>query len=122
MKKNHENIEVNKRHYQLMVEKSRDGLGILDNKGIITYVNPGMLKMLGYSREEVIGSHRRKDGTTFPVEVRLVLFESDDQKLMLGISRILLREKRPMKRLKRPWTPRTKQIGGRLFILVYSCF
>jgi PAS domain S-box-containing protein len=33
------------------------------------------------------GIHRRKDGTTFPVEVRLVWFESGGEQLMLGLVR-----------------------------------
>ncbi|MGD9160350.1 MAG: ATP-binding protein [Desulfobacteraceae bacterium] len=33
------------------------------------------------------GVHRRKDGTTFPVEVRLVWFESGGEQLMLGLVR-----------------------------------
>jgi two-component system cell cycle sensor histidine kinase/response regulator CckA len=33
------------------------------------------------------GVHRRKDGTTFPVEIRLVVFESGGERLMLGVVR-----------------------------------
>ena len=33
------------------------------------------------------GTHRRKNGTTFPVEIRLVWFESGGEQLMLGLVR-----------------------------------
>ena len=31
------------------------------------------------------GVHRRKNGTTFPVEIRLSLYESGDSKLICGL-------------------------------------
>ena len=33
------------------------------------------------------GAHRRKDGSTFPVEIRLGVFESDGRRLMLALAR-----------------------------------
>ena len=39
------------------------------------------------------GIHRRKDGTTFPVEIRLVWFETDGEQLMLGLVRDITRRK-----------------------------
>ncbi|MBN2419434.1 MAG: PAS domain S-box protein [Deltaproteobacteria bacterium] len=39
------------------------------------------------------GVHRRKDGTTFPVEVRLVWFESGEEQYMLGLVRDITRRK-----------------------------
>ncbi|MBA3473591.1 MAG: PAS domain S-box protein, partial [Rubrobacter sp.] len=33
------------------------------------------------------GTHRRKDGSTFPVEIRLGVFESDGRRLMLALAR-----------------------------------
>ncbi|MEE9420272.1 MAG: PAS domain S-box protein, partial [Desulfatiglandaceae bacterium] len=40
------------------------------------------------------GAHRRKDGTTFPVEVRLGVFESGERQLMLGLVRDISERKR----------------------------
>jgi two-component system cell cycle sensor histidine kinase/response regulator CckA len=40
------------------------------------------------------GVHRRKDGTTFPVEIRLVVFESGEERLMLGVVRDITERKR----------------------------
>jgi two-component system sensor histidine kinase UhpB len=34
-----------------------DGLRILDENGLITYVNDRFCEMLGYSRDEMIGRH-----------------------------------------------------------------
>ena len=39
------------------------------------------------------GMHRRKDGTTFPVEVRLVWFESGGEQYMLGLVRDITERK-----------------------------
>ncbi len=39
------------------------------------------------------GIHRRKDGTTFPVEVRLVWFESGGEQFMLGLVRDITERK-----------------------------
>ena len=39
------------------------------------------------------GVHRRKDGTTFPVEIRLVCFESGEDQLMLGLVRDVTKRK-----------------------------
>jgi len=40
------------------------------------------------------GVHRRKDGTTFPVEIRLACFESGEDQLMLGLVRDVTERKR----------------------------
>jgi PAS domain S-box-containing protein len=47
------------------------------------------------------GVHRRKDGTTFPVEVRLGVFESGGRELMLGLVRDVTERKQAEERLKR---------------------
>jgi PAS domain S-box-containing protein len=47
------------------------------------------------------GVHRRKDGTTFPVEVRLGVFESGGRRLMLGMVRDVTERKRAEERLQR---------------------
>jgi two-component system, sensor histidine kinase and response regulator len=46
------------------------------------------------------GIHRRKDGSTFPVEIRLSLFDSGDKKLICGLVRDITERKEVEKRLK----------------------
>ncbi|MBU0988364.1 MAG: PAS domain-containing protein, partial [Proteobacteria bacterium] len=41
--------------YRRLVETMNDGLGILDEKGVITYVNSKFAQMLGYKPENLIG-------------------------------------------------------------------
>lgn len=46
------------------------------------------------------GTHRRKDGTTFPVEIRLSLYESGDSELVCGLVRDITERKEAEKKLK----------------------
>jgi len=46
------------------------------------------------------GAQKRKDGTTFPVEVRLGVFESGERKLILGLVRDITERKRAEEALK----------------------
>ncbi len=46
------------------------------------------------------GIHRRKDGTTFPVEIRLSLYESGDRKLVCGLVRDITERKQVEEKLK----------------------
>ena len=46
------------------------------------------------------GVHRRKNGTTFPVEVRLGVHESGERKLMLGLVRDITKRKQTEEALK----------------------
>ncbi len=41
--------------YRTLVENMNDGLGVLDEKGIWTYVNDRLCDIVGYSREEMVG-------------------------------------------------------------------
>ncbi len=41
--------------YQMLVETMNDGLGILDENGIITFANDKVCEMTGFSRDEIIG-------------------------------------------------------------------
>ncbi len=47
------------------------------------------------------GVHRRKDGTTFSVEIRLMVFESGGERLMLGVVRDITERKRSEEELKK---------------------
>jgi len=56
------------------------------------------------------GVHRRKDGTTFPVEVRLGAFEPDERRLMLGLVRDISERKKAEEALHQ----RTHDLGERV--------
>jgi PAS domain S-box-containing protein len=60
MKKKSEQIIQSEKRYQSMVDNLRDALFIHDFKGIIHDVNEQACSMLGYSREELVGSHISK--------------------------------------------------------------
>lgn len=55
------------------------------------------------------GEHRRKDGATFPVEVRLSLFESGGRTLMLALARDIT-ERREFERAREEGEKRFRQL------------
>ncbi|MHA2335144.1 MAG: PAS domain S-box protein, partial [Candidatus Hodarchaeales archaeon] len=52
-----EALRESEQKYRELVEKLRDGLGVMDTKGIITFVNPRIAEMLGYKEEEMLDRH-----------------------------------------------------------------
>ncbi|MHA1146361.1 MAG: PAS domain S-box protein, partial [Candidatus Helarchaeota archaeon] len=50
-----EELRKSEEKYKTLVETMRDGLGILNKDNILTFVNPSMCEMIGYSIEEIIG-------------------------------------------------------------------
>ncbi|HUW19335.1 MAG TPA: PAS domain S-box protein [Sedimentisphaerales bacterium] len=48
-------LQESRERYRMLVETMNDGLSVLDDKGVITYVNGRYCEMLGYSRDEIIG-------------------------------------------------------------------
>jgi PAS domain S-box-containing protein len=50
-----EALRESREQYRTLVETMGDGLSVLDKDGVISYVNDRYCKMLGYSRDEVIG-------------------------------------------------------------------
>jgi len=52
-----ESLRESKEKYQMLVEKLREGVLLENNNGFITFVNPHIAKMLGYSEEELLGKH-----------------------------------------------------------------
>lgn len=63
----------------------------------------------------VEGIHKRKDGTTFPVEVRLGLFESDEEQLILALSRDISERKETEK-----MTARLAELGELATMIVHE--
>ncbi len=41
--------------YQMLIETMNDGLGVVDEKGMITFVNDRFCEMIGFSKVEIIG-------------------------------------------------------------------
>ncbi len=49
-----QDLRDSEKQYRLLVETMNDGLGVLNNKQVLTYVNNKFCEMLGYSQAEVI--------------------------------------------------------------------
>jgi PAS domain S-box-containing protein len=60
---------------RLILNSAGDGIFGVNTKGLVTFMNPNALKMLGFKEEELVGNqihpivhHHRSDGTEYPVE------------------------------------------------------
>jgi diguanylate cyclase (GGDEF)-like protein/PAS domain S-box-containing protein len=49
-------LRESEKRYRLLVERMREGLAQADNEGLLQFVNDRFCEMVGYSREELIGS------------------------------------------------------------------
>lgn len=124
LKKDKEDLQKFKDGFHLLMEHTPDLLFINDAKGNIIDANHIACETLGYRREELLqlsirdieeriaehqekikesaqdtpvtfeGIQRRKDGTMFPVEIRLWPFESGGQRLMLALARDISERRR----------------------------
>lgn len=48
-------LRKSEQKYRTLVETMNEGLGVQDEKGLLTYVNDRLCEMLGYTRDELIG-------------------------------------------------------------------
>jgi PAS domain S-box-containing protein len=71
-----------KEKYQMLVEKMEEGVALEDAEGIITFVNPKTVKLLGHTEDELIGSH----WTLIVPEEFHQIHESEGRKRSKGIS------------------------------------
>jgi PAS domain S-box-containing protein len=115
LKQSREALKESEAHFRQLFDNSADAI-FLHDQGHIVEVNEQACRSLGYSREELlrlkvtdievevdwpeiqrilrqgasnvfIGKHRRKDGTTFPVEVRSNVFPAHGRPLRLASAR-----------------------------------
>ncbi|HVM48470.1 MAG TPA: response regulator [Candidatus Acidoferrum sp.] len=70
-----EQIKASEERSRLLLESSGEGIFGVDTEGRITFINPSACRMLGFSREELIGQpshaavhHHRPDGSDYPKE------------------------------------------------------
>ncbi len=78
--KRHELNEVQRLHQELdaIINASYDGLLVIDNNGMIIKINQAYLKMLGFSREEIVGKNiidLEKEKILYPAVSLLTLHE-----------------------------------------------
>lgn len=73
-KKIEEALEEAKAKYQMLLEKQNEALVFEDTHGVITYANPRLLELIGYTEEEVIGQHW--SFIVHPIFVEIVKAES----------------------------------------------
>ena len=52
-----EELRESKEKYQMLVEKLEEGVLLEDAEGVISFINPKTGKLLGYTKEELIGKH-----------------------------------------------------------------
>jgi two-component system NtrC family sensor kinase len=115
-------LRESEERFRRLVEQAADSIIVHDLDGKILDVNQQACSSLGYTREELLslsvadieenyepgavwqyasrgipitvnGRQRRKDGTTFPVEVRLGLLEFQEQQLILALARDITQRK-----------------------------
>jgi PAS domain S-box-containing protein len=113
-------LRASERRIRTLVEHVIDPMFVIDAEGTLVDVNRSGLLQLGYTSEELIGRpmtlvqpdfalgdradlplsaqgvetlHLRKDGSTVPVELRLVPIEWDGPPSLLGVSRNLTERK-----------------------------
>ncbi len=52
-----QSLQESENKYRQLVENMNDGLGVINSKGFITYVNDKLSEMTGYSKEELTSMH-----------------------------------------------------------------
>jgi two-component system cell cycle sensor histidine kinase/response regulator CckA len=117
-------LQKSEKGFRLLMEHTPDLLFINDAEGHIIDANQIACRTLGYTHEELLnlsiadieeqitehheklkqsargvpitfeGIQKRKDGTSFPVEIRLWIFESGEEELMIALVRDISERKR----------------------------
>jgi PAS domain S-box-containing protein len=75
LKENQERLERAEERSRLLLESAGEGIFGVGEDGLVNFINPAALEMLGFKNEDVIGEkihplihHTRPDGTPYPVE------------------------------------------------------
>ncbi len=118
------------RNFDNMIRHAVDGFFIHDTRGNIIDANQAACQMLGYTHDELLsmgvadfemdlepgaiwddmtvdevytveGTHRRKDGETYPVETRVGAFMVDGRKVILALCRDITDRKQAEQKLRR---------------------
>ncbi|MFW9854858.1 MAG: sensor histidine kinase [Candidatus Thorarchaeota archaeon] len=55
----HRRLEESRNHYQMLVNELEEGVVLETHEGIISFVNPRFLEMVGYQQEDLLGKHRK---------------------------------------------------------------
>ncbi|UCG89808.1 MAG: PAS domain S-box protein [Candidatus Heimdallarchaeota archaeon] len=50
-------LKESKDKYKMLVEKLQEGVALEDDRGVLTFVNPRIAELLGYTEDELIGKH-----------------------------------------------------------------
>lgn len=56
-KRAEKSLKESEERYRLIVETAQEGIWLIDENSLTTFVNEPMARMLGYTREEMIGKH-----------------------------------------------------------------
>jgi PAS domain S-box-containing protein len=54
-KQSEESLQASEKLFRMLVETMNEGLGLLDENGVIIYVNDKLGEILGYSKDELVG-------------------------------------------------------------------
>jgi PAS domain S-box-containing protein len=75
LQENQEQLTQSEERSRLLLESVGDGIFGVDLDGLVTFINPAGLELLGYSQEEIMGHsvhdiihHSHADGSHYPVE------------------------------------------------------
>ena len=75
LKENQERLELAEERSRLLLESAEEGIFGVGDNGLVNFINPAGLKMLGFKSEEVIEQkihplihHTRPDGSPYPID------------------------------------------------------
>ena len=75
LRKNQERLALAEERSRLLLDSAGDGIFGVDTKGLINFVNPSAVSMLGYQEEKLIGQevhrlvhHSHTNGSSYPLE------------------------------------------------------
>ena len=54
---NQNELQESKEKYEMLVEKLEEGVVLEDSEGKISFINPKIVQLVGYSEEELLGKH-----------------------------------------------------------------